>query len=198
MTLANNQQATAYRLDYQRFPYNERLAIRRQVSYNTTLPHNNGSNVSPSASQNVTLPHIGGLNSSLAASQHTALHVAAMEGDTTDDDGSDDDDIYAGEDASYYDYDLCDYSLTFNNLDDLAAAASGFRTDCIAAYTLETLSTMLDAAYANYTSVNDGYDEDFGAYVTYIEKLVPSALDNNVVSFYARWYTAGLLIDDAK
>lgn len=32
-------------------------------------------------------------------------------------------------------------------------------------------------AYDNYTAVNDGYDEEFGYYVTYITKLVPSVLD---------------------
>lgn len=38
--------------------------------------------------------------------------------------------------------------------------------------------TMLDVAYADYNSVNDGYDEEYGYYVTYMKKLVPSVLDN--------------------
>lgn len=36
---------------------------------------------------------------------------------------------------------------------------------------------MFDTAHANYSSVNDGYDEEFDYYVTYIRKLVPSVLD---------------------
>lgn len=31
----------------------------------------------------------------------------------------------------------------------------------------------------NYTDVNNGYDEMFGYYVTYMKKLVPQVLSNN-------------------
>ncbi|CAD0113390.1 unnamed protein product [Aureobasidium uvarum] len=93
------------------------------------------------------------------------------DGDTDDPDG----DGFGGDE----DFEVCDFSKTFKNLDDLSAAADGLRSDCIAVYTLETLITMLDAAYANYTSVNDGYDEEFGYYVTYIKKLVPAVLGNS-------------------
>jgi chitinase len=93
---------------------------------------------------------------------------------TTDDDNNndgDDDDNYGPED-----YVGCDYSKTFANLDDLNAASDGMRLECLAAYAMETLITMLDAAYDNYTSVNDGYDKEFGFYVTYIQNLVPDVL----------------------
>ena len=36
---------------------------------------------------------------------------------------------------------------------------------------------MFDTAYANYTDVNNGYDDQFGYYVTYMQKLVPAVLD---------------------
>jgi hypothetical protein len=44
--------------------------------------------------------------------------------------------------------------------------------------TLDTLIWMLDTAYDNYTDVNNGYDEMFDYYVKYIEKVVPSVLEN--------------------
>ncbi|KAG9603067.1 glycoside hydrolase family 6 protein, partial [Aureobasidium melanogenum] len=87
---------------------------------------------------------------------------------------ADDDDNYEPEDNN-----PCDYDLTFDNLEDLNAASDGLRAECLAAYALDTLITMLDTAYDNYTSVDDGYDEEFEYYVTYIQKLVPSVLDNS-------------------
>ena len=96
--------------------------------------------------------------------------------------GSDDDDPN-GDSYDYNDDDspLCDYSLSFSALDDLNAVAGGLRSDCIAIYALQTLMAMLDTAYDNYTTVNNGYDEEFGYYVTYITKLVPSVLDEQVM-----------------
>lgn len=94
--------------------------------------------------------------------------------DTTADDDDDDDD-----DDSFENGVLCDYTITFDSLDDLNAASDGLRVECLAAYALDTLITMLDTAYDNYTSVDDGYDEEFGYYVTYIQKLVPSVLDKS-------------------
>ncbi|EPS35046.1 putative alpha-1,3-glucanase [Penicillium oxalicum 114-2] len=81
-----------------------------------------------------------------------------------------------GEGAGASDFEVCDYSKTFSSLDDLATAASGLRTDCIAVYSLQVLIDMLDTAYENYTNVNSGYDALFGYYVTYIENLVPVVL----------------------
>jgi hypothetical protein len=95
---------------------------------------------------------------------------------TTDDNNNDgdDDDNYGPED-----YVGCDYSRTFANLDDLNAASDGMRLECLAAYAMETLITMLDTAYDNYNSVNDGYDEEFEYYVKSIHNLVPSVLSNS-------------------
>ncbi|KAK4545949.1 hypothetical protein LTR36_002513 [Oleoguttula mirabilis] len=100
---------------------------------------------------------------------------AAGTNGTSDPNSSGDDDGDFGDE----DFILCDYSLVFNDLDDLGAAAGGLRTDCIAVYALETLVTMLDTAYANYTVVNDGYDEVFDSYVTYMQNLVQPVLDTS-------------------
>lgn len=77
------------------------------------------------------------------------------------------------------DFEVCDYSKTssFKNLDELAAASGDMRSDCIAVYTLQTLITMLNTAYDNYTNVNSGYDDLFDYYVTYMEDTVPTVLD---------------------
>jgi chitinase len=98
---------------------------------------------------------------------------------TTNDEDEDDDDDYDDfddEDFLPEVYEPCDLGLKFDNLDDLNAAADGMRAKCLAAYTMRTLITMLDTAYDNYTSVNDGYDNEFKYYVTSIEKLVPQVL----------------------
>lgn len=70
----------------------------------------------------------------------------------------------------------CDYTKKFASLDDLSAAAGDLRPDCVAIYTLQVLIDMCNAAYQNYTNVNQGYDELFGYYVTYIDKLIPAIL----------------------
>lgn len=72
----------------------------------------------------------------------------------------------------------CDYSKSFDNLDDLSAAADKIGSECLSVYTLEVLIKMLNTAYNNYTSVNEGYDDLYGYYVTYMEKLVPVVLSN--------------------
>ena len=97
-------------------------------------------------------------------------------------------------------YTVCDYSVKYDSLFDLDAAIteSGLlaavapftpgigkltgggtlRSDCVAAYALHALIIMMDTAYGNYTSVNDGYDKEFGYYIKYMEKTVPEIIDN--------------------
>lgn len=96
------------------------------------------------------------------------------------------------------DFALCDYTLTFNSLDDLSAASGSLRSDCIAAYTMQVLIDMLNTAYANYTDVNNGYDDMFGYYVTYIEDLVPEILKAGFmfnITDNQHWDTIGFLPD---
>jgi hypothetical protein len=97
--------------------------------------------------------------------------------DPTTDDENDYDDDWDNYDPEHYIG--CDYTKTFADLDDLNAFSDGMRSECLAAYALKTLITMLDTAYDNYNSVNDGYDKEFDFYVTYITELVPSVLDTS-------------------
>ncbi|KAL3462744.1 glycoside hydrolase superfamily [Aspergillus heterothallicus] len=71
-------------------------------------------------------------------------------------------------------------SITFPYLEGLQTAqeAGAIPDHCVAQMTLDTLMWMLDTAYDNYTDVNNGYDEMFEYYVKYIEKVVPSVLEN--------------------
>jgi len=77
-------------------------------------------------------------------------------------------------DNDWAEYDPCPTTL-YNNLDDLLNAQD-LPTHCIVQVTLDTLIKMFDIAYDNYMDVNNGYDEMFGYYVTYIEKVVPACL----------------------
>jgi chitinase len=79
------------------------------------------------------------------------------------------------------DYPSCDFSQSFNTLDELHAASGGMRSDCVSVFTLQTLVTMLNVAYDNYTDINNGYDELFDYYVTYMEKLVPTILETELM-----------------
>ncbi|KAJ5765052.1 glycoside hydrolase [Penicillium odoratum] len=89
-----------------------------------------------------------------------------------------------GSELSSGDYDddyltPCDYSLTFDSLDAIYDAADDYRSDCVAVYTLEVLINMLNTSYVNYTNVNQGYDDLFSYYVTYMEDLVPEILKDD-------------------
>ena len=98
-------------------------------------------------------------------------------------------------------YTICDYSASFNSLFDLnvaiaAAAALGpatgslgglvgqmlgggtLRSDCVSAYAMGAVINMLNSAWANYTTISEGYDKEFGFYIKYMEKTVPSIIDN--------------------
>jgi len=132
--------------------------------------------ITPDLPSGAPSPPTVGTSTSPASSGSSGTSTSTSPGATgstydNGDGGLDDDDDFA----------VCDFTLTFDNLDDLNTATGNLRTDCIAIYTLETLMTMLDTAYANYTSVNDGYDEEFGHYVTYITKLVQPTIDDNVM-----------------
>lgn len=97
-----------------------------------------------------------------------AIDLNITDSGKSDVDEEEDDDL-----DDFSDFHICDYTKTFVNLDELAAQADHYRSDCLAAYTLATLIDMLDVAYNNYTAVNNGYDEMFDYYVKYMKKLVP-------------------------
>ena len=73
--------------------------------------------------------------------------------------------------------------MNFSSLNDLdtAVAQGGVRSDCITIYTLQALMVMWDTTYANYTNINRGYDALFGYYVTYMMKLVPAVLEDDLM-----------------
>ncbi|KKA17641.1 hypothetical protein T310_8420, partial [Rasamsonia emersonii CBS 393.64] len=77
-----------------------------------------------------------------------------------------------GEDAP------CDFSVTFNTLADLAKASSKYSPYCSQIYAVQTLSNELSTAMANYSAVNNGYDDLFGYYVDYVKSMIPGALDS--------------------
>ncbi|OBT70712.1 hypothetical protein VF21_10307 [Pseudogymnoascus sp. 05NY08] len=60
----------------------------------------------------------------------------------------------------------CDLTLEFDSLDALQAAAGTFPAICTDSYAVGALSSMLVAALANFTAVNDGYDDVWSDYVT--------------------------------
>ena len=101
-------------------------------------------------------------------------------------------------DAGYApeDYQICNYTATYDSLGDLNLdlAESGvdsimldplftpkgtMRTDCVEYYALDALINMLQTAYNNYTVVDDGYDKEFGYYITYMQNLVPEVLQGS-------------------
>lgn len=71
----------------------------------------------------------------------------------------------------------CDPTLEFDDFDALLKASGTFPDVCADMYALQVLSKMLDEALANYTDVDNGYDEKFGYYVKYIKDMVPVALE---------------------
>ena len=72
----------------------------------------------------------------------------------------------------------CTYGDRFTTLEDVEAALNSgkIKTPCAPYYVLQALESMLITAQDNYTSINQGYDEVFGYYETYIKALVPSQL----------------------
>lgn len=70
---------------------------------------------------------------------------------------------------------ICDLTLEFDDLDALLAANGTFPHICDA-YAVGALSKMLNTTMANFTLVNDGYDQVFGEYVTYVKEMIPEAI----------------------
>jgi glucan 1,3-beta-glucosidase len=60
--------------------------------------------------------------------------------------------------AACFEGSKCDYTLSYNTLEDLDAASGSWPAECLSYYMLGTLNNLLSEALDNYTSVNDGYD----------------------------------------
>ncbi|KAJ2980185.1 hypothetical protein NQ176_g2789 [Zarea fungicola] len=85
---------------------------------------------------------------------------------------------YTGEDIHDDDGEvdpLCDVSLKFNSINDIANG--NYPLYCSAMYALQVLTAELDSANSEYNDVNNGYDALFGYYATYMKKVIPSELD---------------------
>ncbi|KAE8144645.1 glycosyl hydrolase family 71-domain-containing protein [Aspergillus avenaceus] len=95
----------------------------------------------------------------------------------------------------------CDYSLTFNSLEALKKASADIPSGCMPMYAAQVLMDTLDAALANYTDVDNGYDDKFGYYVKYLRDMVPTAISRFLSLnkgegpgnkyFQCRWATPG-------
>ena len=72
----------------------------------------------------------------------------------------------------------CDYGLTFRDLDDLNNNAAGLSWFCRQVYALEVLENMLEKLYADHLNTDNGYDSKFNAYVRYINRITPYAIDD--------------------
>jgi chitinase len=81
---------------------------------------------------------------------------------------------------------------TIITLQELAVAVSGIGTlideafhqqpmspICLAIYTMQVLLSTLDAEYANYTDINNGYDAMFSYFVTSTHNAVDNTLEDN-------------------
>lgn len=60
--------------------------------------------------------------------------------------------------AACFEGSKCDYTLSYNTLEELDAASGSWPAECLSYYMLGTLNNLLSGALDNYTSVNDGYD----------------------------------------
>lgn len=72
----------------------------------------------------------------------------------------------------------CDFTLSFDSLEQLASAAGSYPDYCNLVYALDVLGTSSSTVLDNYTAVNQDYDDLFNYYKTYVFDMVPGALDN--------------------
>lgn len=87
----------------------------------------------------------------------------------------------------------CDYTQTFNTLDDLnnylappkvhneISRLDRMSGDCSAYHSLKTLINMLDKAYSDYQSVDNGYDDLFKIYKDYMHDSTPNLITNGLM-----------------
>ncbi|KAF5501368.1 Mutanase [Colletotrichum siamense] len=70
----------------------------------------------------------------------------------------------------------CDYSLTFDSLEALAAAADSYEPYCAGMYALGVLSNNHTATLSEFNDANNNYDSLFGYYVKYVKGLVAPSI----------------------
>ncbi|UKZ56764.1 hypothetical protein TrVGV298_010605 [Trichoderma virens] len=73
---------------------------------------------------------------------------------------------------------LCDLTVHYQTVADLSAAQGSFPDQCMDNYALDTLGSVLNDTMNNYTQANDGYDDVFGDYQSYMHELIPEMIQN--------------------
>ncbi|KAK5157149.1 hypothetical protein LTS14_004667 [Recurvomyces mirabilis] len=90
------------------------------------------------------------------------------------------DDIYecADNDTSpeCYTPSLCDYTMSYVDLDAVQAASGSFAAACADFYALTALRNMLQASVDEFSSTNNGYDSLYSYYVESVKDFVPNGL----------------------
>ncbi|KAI1872594.1 hypothetical protein JX265_005474 [Neoarthrinium moseri] len=81
-------------------------------------------------------------------------------------------------DDEYDPADDCVDGDLYTSLDAIQAAVGTIPTYCIPVYTIPILDSMLYQAMDDYNDVNNGYDDVFGYYETYVKDLVQPQLDS--------------------
>ncbi|KAJ5097138.1 hypothetical protein N7456_007859 [Penicillium angulare] len=71
----------------------------------------------------------------------------------------------------------CDFTKTYNTLDDLISNMGALPKECAEIIAVNTISSELDTAIANYTSIDNDYDKLFDYYVEAIKNQVPDVLN---------------------
>lgn len=70
----------------------------------------------------------------------------------------------------------CDFSLGFSDLAALQAVSDQYSTYCNEIYILDVLSNDMAEVLANFTDVDNGYDDVFGYYIEYMNALISPAI----------------------
>lgn len=72
---------------------------------------------------------------------------------------------------------LCSLDPEYSTLDDLSKNSENMSSRCKAIHVVQVLGKLLDAAMANFTDVNNGYDGKFKAYVRSVKEMAPKQLN---------------------
>lgn len=75
------------------------------------------------------------------------------------------------------DFDVCDYSFSFNSLDDSNAQSGSLHSGCTYFYALDSSDQVARHSLADLTPVVEEYDAEFDYYVTYITKIISLIID---------------------
>ncbi|KAK0735142.1 hypothetical protein B0T26DRAFT_671326 [Lasiosphaeria miniovina] len=72
----------------------------------------------------------------------------------------------------------CDLTKSYATMADLNTASASFPNQCMNYYAIDTLGRVLNDTMADYSHVNNGYDEVFGHYQSYTKEMIPSMIQD--------------------